>query len=340
MPSTHLGDTPYSIAIAANNKALFTTTTYPSYTGYSSRVMELDLSTWAVRERTDIVASTTEATYLAASGDRRRIFAVTGNVSSGYVWAYDASTDRRSADRGLGDFVGYIAASWRGDRVVAAPHDAVMDGSLNVLRELAPQSFGIAVSPLGDTLYRGHAAGVDLVDLGTGTVRGFRPLGDTIDTALSSNYIRTPVARMTLEPSGTVLVVMTDDGFSVVPVARQPVTVPPEPPPTATPTPTPPTATPSPTPTTTASATSPVGDRPGAPRRRAGRRPGPGRVGIGAGDLGPAPRREDAARELALCAGSAATPPAPGAPIRAMRARPTVSARATRAGASARSPTA
>ena len=256
VPANDLGDTPYSIAVASNGKALFTTTTYPSYTGFSSRVMELDLSTWAVRERDDIVDSTTEATYLAASGDRRRIFAATGNISSGLVWAYDAATDRRSASRGISDFVGYIAASWRGDRVVAAPHDAVMDGSLNVLREISPQSFGIAVSPLGDTLYRGNAAGVDLVDLGTGAVRGFRPLGDTIGSALSRNYVRTPVARMTLEPSGTVLVVMTDNGFSVVPVAQQPVTVPVDPPPTATPTPTP-TATPSPTPTPMASATTP-----------------------------------------------------------------------------------
>lgn len=240
VPSENLGDTPYSIAIAANGKALITTTTYPSYTGYSSRVLELDLSTWSLRERPDIVGMTTEATYLAASGDRRRVFAVAGNVSSGDVWAYDAATDSRIAARGIGDFVGYIASDWRGGRIVAAPQDTVMDTGLNVLRELSPQSFGIAVSPLGDTLYRGHAAGIDLVDLETGALRAVRPLGDTIDAALSRNYVYTAVARMTLEPAGTFVVVVTDNGFSVVPVAEEPVTVPDLDPEAPAPTPPPP----------------------------------------------------------------------------------------------------
>ena len=227
VPRGNYGETPYSIAVAANGKALLSTTTYPNYTGFSSHIFELDPETGAVTMRPDLPpgssGTTTEMTYLSASGDRRRVFAVVGDISSGEVWAYDSATDSRSANGAVGTFEGYVASDREGGTVVVAPTTAYLHGNMTVERNpTMPPTFGVALSPGGTRLFAGRQGGVAFYDGMTDAVLTRRPLGDSIDDALSRNYIFSAVARMAMDPAGRTLAVVTDHGLTLLPTGLGP----------------------------------------------------------------------------------------------------------------------
>jgi hypothetical protein len=222
VPPNDQGDVPYSVAAARSGRVLFTTTFGGS--GFGARIMQLRWDTGTVRQRTDLGGydgRTTEVTYLEPSGDRSRIFAAVGDISSGDLWAYDSATDRQSAIGALGDFVGYVAASQDGSTVVTAPDVRVLDGSLGGARDLGRQRFGVAVGSAGQVGYLTRDTGVDFTWLPTGSPLGaVRPLGDTVARALWANYKFTPVGRMDRSPDGNVLAVITDHGITLLPTRR------------------------------------------------------------------------------------------------------------------------
>jgi Ca2+-binding RTX toxin-like protein len=211
-------DTPYSIAIAANGRALITTTTFGLF-GYTSRVIELDLATLELRDRPDIVPEVTEATYVVPSGDRRRLFVAVGGVTHGPVYAYDSGTDSRVGATATGGLAGYVASDRRGSTVAVGPASLILNGSLTLRKRLSGSSFGVGVSPGGGTLYTGTSAGLEFFDLESYARREpTRPLVDTIDDAIGNfRWLYSPVARMEVAPDGTFIATVTDHGFSLVP---------------------------------------------------------------------------------------------------------------------------
>ena len=227
VPRGDYGERPYSIAVAANGKALLSTTTHPDYSGFSSHIFELDPEAGVVKLRLDLptglLGTTTEMTYLSASGDRRRVFAVVGDISGGEVWAYDSATDSRSAIGSVGTFEGYVASDREGGAVVVAPTTALLHGNMTLDREpTMPPAFGVALSPGGTRLFAGRRGGVTFYDAQTDAVLTRRPLGDSIDDALSSNYIFSAVARMAMDPAGRTLAVVTDHGLTLLPTGLGP----------------------------------------------------------------------------------------------------------------------
>ncbi len=132
VPAGFLNDRPFSIAIANNGKAFFSTTFAGS--GFGARMMQLDLATDALMQRTDFYAygTTTEVTRLRASADRTRIAIVAGDISSGPVFAYTSAIDSFTPERDLNAFVAYIAADATGAHFLVDPGTYVLNQSMNV----------------------------------------------------------------------------------------------------------------------------------------------------------------------------------------------------------------
>ena len=219
-PSGFSNDTAYSIAIANNGRALFSTTFAGS--GFGARMMELDLTTDAVMQRTDFFFSgtTTERTQLAASGDRSTIGIVAGDISSGPVFKYTASTNTFSREKDLNSFISAVSLDLTGSRLLVTPGAFVLDAALN-LSGTIPLEFGWggnAVDPGGALAYRAVASRVDVLDLSALLKTGELPLGDTVDQAALFNT----VGRMDISGDGRLLAVITDHGFSLVPTGAAP----------------------------------------------------------------------------------------------------------------------
>jgi YVTN family beta-propeller protein len=227
IPRGNLGETPRSIATAADGSALVATTTL-YYSGYTSHIYSLDPDTGAVRLREDLPAfadfgTTTEVTYVSPSLDHSRIFAVEGNSSAGNVWAYDSATDSRVGVAGMGDFVGYVAADREGDTVVVGPDLTLSRGDATVDHPIATSSgFGTAVSPGGTRLFTAGAGGLRVYDLASDGLLATLPLGDSVRDALSRTYIYTPVTRSAMDPAGRIVAVVTDGGLTLMPTGLDP----------------------------------------------------------------------------------------------------------------------
>jgi YVTN family beta-propeller protein len=86
-PNSFSNDTPFSIAIANNGLAFLSTTFAGS--GFGARMLQLDLATDAVTQRTDFYSggTTTEVTILRASPEKNWIGIVAGDISSGPVFS-------------------------------------------------------------------------------------------------------------------------------------------------------------------------------------------------------------------------------------------------------------
>jgi YVTN family beta-propeller protein len=230
-------DRPLSIAIAGNGKALFSTTFDGS--GFGARMMQLDLATESVSQRTDfyINGTTTEATYLRASADRSKIGVVVGDISSGPVFTYTSGTDQFSpqVDGGACGYRGYIASDLSGSTylVGGCPGTFVLDANLNVLGTVpldTTRSFGVAMKPGGGIGYRAVETGIEILDLTHFVSLGTFSIPDTLGTPHPATY----PARMAISNDGSLLAVNTDHGFALVAASASP-----PPAPTATVSPTP-----------------------------------------------------------------------------------------------------
>ena len=130
--SNFSGDTPLSLAISRNGKALFSTTFAGS--GFGGRMMSLDLATQTITQATGffINGTTTEATQLKASGDHAMVGIVAGDISSAPVFVYQASTGQFSNEHDLSGFVSRVAVSADGTLLLVDGR-YVLDNALNLL---------------------------------------------------------------------------------------------------------------------------------------------------------------------------------------------------------------
>jgi len=211
-------DGPFSIAIANNGKALFSTTFAGS--GFGARMMELDLSTDAVTHRMDFWSngSTTERTFLDASGDRSKIGIVVGDASTGPVLAYTAATNSFSRVSYLDYSLYDIALNGDGSRLLVSPTNDLLDANLNLLGSIRFGGIGVAIDRTGLVGYTAYGSNVHPLDLDSFARRDALPLGDTVDNGRGYNSI----GRMALSADGSLLAVITDHGFSLVTVAAPP----------------------------------------------------------------------------------------------------------------------
>ena len=149
VPPNASNDRPYSIAIANNGLALFTTTFNGS--GFGARMMQLVLATDQVTPRSDFWLNglTTESTRLNASADRSAIGIAVGNISSGSVFRYSAASNTFSAEKRLNTFITDTSLDLSGTTLLVTPGAYVLDVALNLSGTvlLAPGSGGNAVDP-------------------------------------------------------------------------------------------------------------------------------------------------------------------------------------------------
>jgi len=236
VPPGFSNDRPYSIAIANNGLALFSTT-FPG-SGSGARMMQLDLATDAFSQRTDfgVDGRTTERTHLRASGDRNKIAIVVGDDSSGPVFVYTAFTNSFTPGKDLNTYVASIATDHTGSTFLVNPGTYVLDSNLNVRGTIPAGPYGVAADPLGTVGYSVGQSELDVLDLTTLQKIGGLPLGDTVTDPRP--YLGL-AGRMAIGSDGQLVAVVTDHGFSIIQPGLVQSTPTPTPAPTPTPTPDP-----------------------------------------------------------------------------------------------------
>ena len=223
-PKQFGSDKPYSIAIANNGRAIFSTTF--SGSGFGARMMDLVLATDQVSHRTDfyVSGSTTERTHLSASGDRSVVGIVAGNISSGPVFLYRATANTFTPEKQLSSFISDVSVDMTGSTVLVTPGAYVLDASLNLSGTvvLGSGSGGNAVDPTWGVGYRSVASRLDVMNLSTFLKTGELPLGDSVNNAASFRF----VGHMDISSDGSLVAVITDNGFSLVrPWAAAPASI-------------------------------------------------------------------------------------------------------------------
>jgi DNA-binding beta-propeller fold protein YncE len=212
-PTGFSNDTPLSLAIAANGKALFSTTFAGS--GFGAHLLSLDLATETISPQTDffINGTTTEATVLKASGDRSAVAAVAGDISSAPVFLYRAATGTFSPERDLNGFISEVAVNRDGSELLV-DGTIVLDGGLNQLGTIVPGGGPWAVfAPSGHVAYRVAQGGIDVIDTTRFAVTGTLPVvADTMAGALGGSS----VGNVAISSDGAWLVVITDHGITFV----------------------------------------------------------------------------------------------------------------------------
>ncbi len=217
--SNFSGDKPLSLAIAANGKALFSTTFGGS--GFGGRMMSLDLATEAITQRTDFYynGTTTEATVLKASADRSVIGIVAGDISSAPVFTYTAATNSFTSEHDLNGFISRVAVSADGSTLLV-DGTYVLDSSANLLGTInGAQTPFAAFGPSAAVAYRASASGVDILDTAHFLVQGSISLtADTMQGNGGAGSISSAVGNMAVSSDGKWMAVITDHGITIVDV--------------------------------------------------------------------------------------------------------------------------
>lgn len=208
-PRSVLNDTPYSIAVANNGKALLSTS---SGGGGDGVLLEINLSSEAVRLRSDFyhAGSTFDKTKLMPSGDHSHIGVVVGSISSAPMWMYNASTDSFGPERDVNDRVENLALDSSGSRMLVDPGAYLFDGAA-VLGRIRGGGLGMVMAPSGTTAYRVQDSAVEVLDLSR--------LRVVATIALPENVGSGP-GGVAISPDGTTLAVLTASGISVIAVAN------------------------------------------------------------------------------------------------------------------------
>lgn len=208
-------DSPFSIAIANNGRAFFSTTT-PNGGGYTSRMMQLDLATDTLTHRTDFGELITEATFLEPAGNRAKIAIVMGDTSDGPVFWYWSQVNSFSQRTPMNESVEFLGVDAMGSTLMVGnySHTYVLDGSLATKGTFSSQGRGgVAPSPSGTTGYRVLNSKLEFLDLVSFQVTRNLALGDT---ATTDYFYPNAISRLAISPDGKTVVATTDHGFSVV----------------------------------------------------------------------------------------------------------------------------
>ena len=221
-PLSIFNDTPYSVAIADNGLALFSTAT-AGVSGYEGRVEQLDLATDAVTLRTDfqvfpgsphLFGRTTSSTFIKASGDRSKIGIVVGNISDGPAFLYDAATDSFPADTRLNDFLSGVGLNGDGSTLLLGGRMRFLDSSLALLGSSTDCAKAVAIDPLKPVGYRAIGSQVEQMSLPTFEFIQSLELGD--DSGFNPPGCFGGPSRMAISRDGRILAVITENGFSLV----------------------------------------------------------------------------------------------------------------------------
>ena len=213
VPSGFSNDKPYSIAVAHNGLALFSTT-FPG-SGFGGRLMQLVLATDQVSQRTDF-GSVTDETRLGISGNRRIIGIVFGNNSGGDVYRYDAGANTFSPVKRLNTFIREVSLDMTGATMLANPFSGVfvLDAALNHTGTITLASGwgGAAIDPVTGTGYRPVGSTLEALNLSTFLKVGEFALGDSVSNAQGFNA----VGALDVSADGKLVAVITNTGFSLV----------------------------------------------------------------------------------------------------------------------------
>lgn len=205
-------DRPYSVGIASNGKALFSTTFNGS--GFGGRVMEIDLATEqiAYRGEAGINGNVTERTRIRPSHDR----SVLAVLLSQRIQLYRAATNTFDPPAFQSSHVNDIGVNGSGTMFFATPTGWVLDAGLNQIGTIVDGSgsVGSAVSPNGAIAYRTMASRVEILNVATFLKSNEIALGDSVTgfTAYAS------AGQVALSGDGKLLAVTTTTGFALVQV--------------------------------------------------------------------------------------------------------------------------
>jgi YVTN family beta-propeller protein len=200
-----ISDRPYSLAISADGKAIFSTTFAGS--GYGGRIVSLDLAT----EVPTTLAGTTESTLLKASADHSTVGIAVGGSTAGEIKIYRAATSAIASSTSLGTFVNAVAMSPDGN-VALVDGRLVLDTSLNLGGTIPGGGWGAVVAS-ATRAYRSTGAEIEIVDLAQYLVTGTISAG--VDMNQPGAYVS---GKMALSSDGTLLAAITDKGVVLIPV--------------------------------------------------------------------------------------------------------------------------
>ena len=210
-------DRPYSIGIASNGKALFSTTFNGS--GFGGRVLEIDLATDQIAYRSDagFGGFVSERTRIRSSHDRSVLTILMGQR----IQLYRAVSNTFDPSVFLTSSLSDIGTNASGTMflttpVGTTPNCLVLDAGLNQIGTIINGSgaVGAAVSPNGAIAYRAMASRVEILSLATFLKTGEIALGDSVTGF-------TPYAsagQVDLSGDGKLLAVTTTTGFALVQV--------------------------------------------------------------------------------------------------------------------------
>lgn len=215
--SNFAGDTPLSLAIAANGTAFFSTTFGGS--GFGGRMMSFDLATEAVTQRTDfyIRGTTTEATILKASADRSVIGIVAGDISSAPVFSYRSATDTFSPEDDLNGFIERVTVSADGS-LLLVDGSQVLDPTPNLLGTIQGATTAYAAfGPSAAVAYRASTSGIDVLDTAHFLTQStISVTADTIQGA--GSYGPSAAGNLAVSSDGKWIALITDHGLAIVDV--------------------------------------------------------------------------------------------------------------------------
>jgi hypothetical protein len=180
-------------------------------------MLQFDPASATVSPRPDfyIIGTTTEKTFLRASGDA--IGNRCGDISSGPVFGYSSALNFFSKEKDLSAFINDVALDGKGTKLILNPGTFVIDSSLNLAGTIPGGSFGVAIDPAGMTGYRVGPGGVEVLNLLTFLKTGSLQLGDTMTGAGTFGH---GVGTMAISRDGALLAVITDHGLSLIETAR------------------------------------------------------------------------------------------------------------------------
>ena len=206
VPAPSYDDGVWSIAVAANGAAFYTTTGH--YTGSQGHVYQLDLASGAATLRTDTGIVTSQS-LVRASGDRTRIVLASA-TSGGPVWVYSTATDAFGDPSRQEDYPSFVAVDAPGARLLLGPGGRVLGEDLQTEAQIPSGGKGVAISADGKIGYRVQESLVEVLDLDRAVVVRTIALPDSTRNA----------GAVDLSPDGATLAVLTDHGVTAVLTGR------------------------------------------------------------------------------------------------------------------------
>lgn len=218
-------DTPFSIAIAKNGKAMFTTTFAGS--GFGGRLFEIDLATNVATARKDIgFGAVTEDAPVAASGDRSVLALVDGDDSGGPLFIYDAASDKWGPEYDLSAFVSQLVLDATG-RTILVDGTFVLDKTPR-LSGTIPQSGTNSFSTVLGAAFGAFPKAYRIVDpdVGSGATKANLEVLDVSrflvtntvqlhDSITGQSFGGSSVGQVAISSDGQQLAVITDHGISL-----------------------------------------------------------------------------------------------------------------------------